>query len=128
MSLYNKFLNLFKKSSNISVTKENSELYETVKENMDNFEKNTTIDNIRILTKVTKQLVVEIQVLKEAIINQNQTLHNLVVVNQRIVEMLNAAMDMDMSENIDYNEDDEDITETAEEKSQRETSKKFGAN
>lgn len=126
MKLFEKFVSLFKKSSQITLIDKNSELYKNIKENMDKFEKTVTNNDIRILIAVVKQLVMENQILKEVVINQNQILHNLVIVNQRIVAMLNTAMTLE--DDLELDEDGEDVTETAVERSSRETAKKFGAN
>ena len=138
MSLFDKVLNLFIKKPEITVVKDDSDLYKSIKDSMDNFEKNATIENVRSLVSVMKLLVTEIQILKEAAANQNEVLMNLVMVNQRIVAMLNNAMVIDEddegldNEDIELNENDDDdvddITETAVEKSKRVAAKKFGAN
>ena len=134
MRLFEKFFNFFKKKPDITIIEEDSKLYHSIKDSMDNFEKNTSAEKIAALTAVIKHLVLETAMLKQATANQNEVLMNLVLVNQRILGLINGAIALendavnDEEEVYVDDEDEEDLIETAEEKSIREAAKKFGAN
>lgn len=135
MNILKKFVNFFKTDSISvpvsSVQNINSEIYKKIKEDMDNFEKNAVIENVRLLTITVKGLTAENQVLTEVIKNQNEAISNLVIVTQQILSVLHSGVGMeDIIIDEEYVDEDyeEDITETSSERSNRELSKKFGAN
>ena len=129
MSLFDKLFGLFYKKPTVSLVEKDTELYELVKQKMDKFEETVEHENVQSLVFVVKHLLVETQMLKETIKNQNEVLNNLVLTNQRLSSTLESMIvSVEEMESQEGFEEEDDISETATERSKRNALRKFGLN